>query len=140
MKRFINKVRETNGYKEQKVFFQQKIDAEKARIAHRYNEKQQAAEAAAPHQDAPPQVDANVPADIATQAPQEHPLPTEGARPLAASMDPLPQDIPALHDEIENLLTHTQEVLAAMDFSDMSDSDFEFEAVITVATAPAEPL
>lgn len=80
MKKFVNKIKSTNGYQQQKVFFQQKIDAEKARMVQKHNAKEALAQQAAQ--------------DPAPQETQDHVLVTPA--PQEATVEHQPVVVPAL--------------------------------------------
>lgn len=121
MKKFVNKIKSTNGYQEQKVFFQQKIDAEKARIAHKHNEKQALAQNAAQ--------------DPAPQETQDHVLVTPAPQEAAVAHQPL--DVPALeagNQASDALEFEIDQLLAKHPMSNVTKSDLN-EMLIDIVKA-----
>lgn len=158
MRRFINKVTQTKGYQEQKVFFQRKIDAEEARIVHRYNEKQQAKAQLEAENAAPTTVEAHAPAaqqqmadiDTTTVASpgvlqdatpgtlQESTLATQAL----TAVYPLPPETKArttnsldAEIEIELFMLNTANAVDAINFDDSSDSDAQSVNAIALTAA-----
>lgn len=157
MRRFINKVTQTKGYQEQKVFFQRKIDAEEARIVHRYNEKQQAKAQLEAENAAPTIVEAHAPAaqqmadidtttvaspgvlqDATPETLQESTLATQAL----TAVYPLPPETKArttnsldAEIEIELFMLNTANAVDAINFDDSSDSDAQSVNAIALTAA-----
>lgn len=121
MKKFANKIKSTNGYQEQKVFFQQKIDAEKARIVHKHNEKQAFAQNAAQ--------------DPAPQETQGHVLVTPAPQEAAVAHQPLV--VPALeagNQASDALAFEIDQLLAKHPMSNVTKSDLN-EMLVDIVKA-----
>lgn len=155
MKNLLNKVKATNGYKELKVFIQQKVHAEIGRVAKRYNENQQAQQQ--PETDDGAQGTCNDLPQFKAIA-LDTPAPQEAHTKLVASPDvlqqvlvsdtvvltstsPLPRetevdtaDVPA--NQLESTLVKIPDAPAATDFGDSFHSNAE--PVVTVGTPQGE--
>lgn len=156
MKKFINKIKATAGYKEFTGFLQQKVHAEIGRVANRFNEKQQAQ---------PPQETQEEAQGTCNDQPQFKSLPmtgpaaptsadtklvaSPGSRPPVPASDtlvlkttsPSPQEtevgtayVP--NDQMASTLVKIPDALPPTDFGDSSNSNAD--PVVTVGTPQVE--
>lgn len=160
VQQMVDNFKETDGYQEQKVFFQQvvdnieekfeeKLDAEKARMANKYNQKQQAeleaGNATQTTVDVQPAIDTAQPQPaVIDQTPatvQESTLATVA---LTAAF-PMPQETEGrttnsfdAEIEIGQFLVNTAKAVDAINFDDSSDSDSDAQSVNAIALTAAE--